>query len=254
MFNDFIRFVEKNGMTLALESDKIISIIKELKNVKENISIDKMKKKGLISYKKDVSTQDIVNLSRNNELNKMIMNSLDKKQIVKKWDFSNVIRQNIIGNFIKFYIEFSGDVLSLTNVSKNIDFNELIHEINDFEDSKFKNIYMALLHGFSQNVVRFIDGTETYLSLYNPINENIYKIDMFYKKKKKCFIEHEYLYRYLLFMTFDSEYNTMSILTYINPKMLSELKEYKSKEYKEKIKQIDNGKLKNITEKIINEI
>jgi len=91
--------------------------------------------------------------------------------------------------------------------------------------SKYEKILSCFILSESYNIVTNITNTKNYVYLYEPIIDNIYKISPLTRNNElpDTFVAPMYLNKLLYYNKINIEYNVISLINYINPKLMENL-------------------------------
>jgi hypothetical protein len=230
--NEFCRLYNKNA-----------TVIKSLYNTFESSDRSERRDKiveNIINFIVDEKHYDYI-VTKSCEFYKLYLEFYDDK----------VIKQTI--SFIKMYLALQDSVIKLYNPNRrNINYTKeiikysLVYKKYDVEDK----IIMSFLLGYPYNVVKYIDSTNNYISIYNPQINNIYvikKLKIILNSKNayvdSTFINEEYKKNNLLYLSIDVATDSIQCLIYIPESYLK----YLNKVYnKDRLNRILSNKQKSI--------
>lgn len=197
-------------------------------------AVNKVENGEMLMY----NTLDKENTEAYDELYKNMIPSIIYKQLIRIF-YDNTIRTycNEINikyetmlNYLDKYLEFKNMVYNVENISENdsdgLNINDITNLIkNNLTDKtllhNYDKISATLLMAYPYNIVKNIRRTPFYLTIYNPALDNVYSIQMVGRSKiVDTLVDKMYRIQYILYINSDIEKNTISIIHYINPKLL----------------------------------
>lgn len=166
-------------------------------------------------------------------------------------DFKNTI-YNINNN----YTEENKETINMDHIIKLIRDNLINKTLINNNDK----LTACLLMGYPYNIVKNIRRTPYYLTIHYPSIDNVYSISPVGRSKiEDTLINDMYKSQYLLYINSDIEKNSISILHYVNPKLLGTISHiYEPNKinlsyYKHKINLFRSQVSDNITPEILSE-
>ena len=194
-------------------------------NTFKQIDID-----GNMTHSTTITTNEVNTLLQNNaDINifKEILNN-DKGYIedyCKKHYMNSITVISYIKNYYRFnsaISKYNNKIYDINHDEKNNDleinqFKNFLYRFNSISTNNMENITYSLLHGYSKNIVKNMEGSKYYLSLYNPQPSNTYKIKTINKYIDIIdgVLKQEYKYNYLLYLNKDKN-NDLSAVQYID--------------------------------------
>jgi hypothetical protein len=223
-------------------------------------NIDREKLKDIYMNHVDYEDTDIERGDLINKIAENITKKIDKKRIKficekLELNFDEDSDSNIVSKFVDTYIKMRENINHLFYPDKRDE--NFSSFINKYRKIYFNNNYnhydlikLTCILSQPYNLCLNINFTNGYLSLYNPIPENIINIGIIRtidekenKKKyiKSTFINDRFIREYVFYINYDSLKDNMNIICRFDIKMLKDLKLFTN---------IYNiNRLKNITQK-----
>lgn len=140
------------------------------------------------------------------------------------------INPKFIMSYLEKYIEIKNNVYCANtdnvNPEQEIIVNDLIQIMKPLANTTIKSkdkFTACLLMGYPYNILFNMINTPYYVSIYNPVISNIYKLKTSGFGKKitgETLIESRYTKRFMLYINVDIEDNSVALLHYIKPELL----------------------------------
>jgi hypothetical protein len=220
------------GISRELASKTKYSFLKIFEELKANVNIpaddfryltednysDLRKSNALLKfleYEYNSKQEEIDNICDKLFLSKNTMKGYFKKYSQFKNILFTYMNKDMKDNSIKQQ-EFE-----LLDEIKNILKKEVVNTNLD----KYEKILSCFMLSNSYNIVTNITGTNSYLYLYEPSVENIYQLTTITRGTKliDSFTNKLYLNKLLYYQNLDIENETISLINYINPKLMENL-------------------------------
>lgn len=292
--NQYIRHIKEVKNIIGSSQSDIVSSLMILDKIHQAINIDNdiynpdnLRKINLYHYylnNSDIKESidnldvDITSYDIYDELNKgKISSNIYKieiskyKDIIKKICDELYIKEETIIKYIRDYLQIKNIIYNVNNKLYDtrryrVDINKTISEIRSkYIDKTLTNKYdkfsTSLLMGYSYNIVKNIRNTNSYISISFPSINSVYNIEYVGRSSiMDTLVDNKYLVGYLIYVISNTETNTISLVHYINPKLLKTINNiYNIKRIKKvyndyKVKKIDVENLKNVNPYIINKL
>lgn len=232
---------EKFTSCLSLKSEHMKKFIFKNKNIKNNENTNLQRKNNLLEISTDKVTRlDTYNTCKDRKLMLDYLNECQFIPIFDTWNYKTYIKSykplfKIIKEFLLCKAEYYKLEYGLTKNIRGIYIDNIIRKIEVIKTSQ--NINSAVLQGFSQNVIKYIDNTDKYLMMYNLDKQNICSIGINMFMKNVFLLNDLYIYNNLIFLSYDAENDLASILFSIKNEDILKINYFKTKEYKKKLQE-----------------
>jgi hypothetical protein len=234
LINEFNKFIQ----SLLLSDDITSDVYLQMDNT-HDIALDVLYKyKNELFIHKDKFSDDFRTISNDNEweitykrfeyfLNLIVQTNIENKNSeIEKWCLYKNISVKIIQSYLHSVIKMK------TLFNKMIDNEttqfieaerEKINKYDIFIKRDINKLDLCLYNGFCFNVCYKIDGSDYYLSLYNPNIVNIYKIPnmLSYKQSPIILTNSIYITNFIYYMSNDIENNEIKCIHGISPKLIT---------------------------------
>jgi len=168
------------------------------------------------------------------EKSKKITTGVKNNTHIRDWCIDNYIDIDVVVKYIGILIENYNRALDLKNQNEHF-FEKLGKNIQKIDCD---HLTRSLLFGFPQNIVKKMNNSPYYISLYSPNLDTLFLIPKLFGGAPKTFVNKIYLENYILYLNVKYE-NNMQFIIYIPTKHVMVL----SHIYSKITKQIINKKL-----------
>lgn len=139
----------------------------------------------------------------------------------RTWASTRIVNIDTLNKYILSYRRLKYKVTQILNKKKNI-IEDLKYKLNKISPNTINKdlnyrISICLLLTFPYNIVRNINLTPYYLSVYDP------SLDFIYKISRRIIIQQQYVTSYILYLNLNTDSSEMSLVHRVNPEMLSAL-------------------------------